>query len=282
MRRFEGQVVVVIGSATGLGRAMAEEFARQGAHLVLADIDTNKVNEALQSVEALSAQAIAVKTDVMKREDLVALAEATLERFDRVDIVCSNAGVGEYSCSAWEKGDTDLDWVLGVNLYGTAYAVAAFIPIMLKQGQGHFVSTGSNTSLQPIPSMAVYAASKRAVLGYCEALQYDLWNADSAVKVSVICPNKVITDMPDSARNRPQNLAGRTPTAQEIARKTAFLAAGGHTPDEAAKIVLDGIAEQRFYILTNPVDADQAQAWATGVRDGHLVRPNYAPPKLGR
>ena len=282
MRRFEGQVVVVIGSATGLGRAMAEGFAREGAQLVLADIDTNKVKEAVQRVEALGAQAIAIETDVMKREDLVALAEGTLKRFGRVDIVCSNAGVGEYSCSAWEKSDTDLDWVLGVNLYGTVYAVSAFIPIMLKQGQGHFVSTGSNTSLQPIPSMAVYAASKRAMLGYCEALQYDLWNSDSAVKVSVICPNKVITDMPDSARNRPQNLAGRTPTSEEIARKAAFLAAGGHTPDEAAKIVLDGIAEQRFYILTNSVDADQAQAWAAGVRDGHLVRPNYAPPKLGR
>lgn len=282
MKRFEAKVVVVIGSATGLGRAMAEGFAREGAQLVLADIDTNKVKETLERVEGLGAQAIAIATDVMKRQDLVALAERTLERFGRVDIVCSNAGVGEYSCSAWEKSDTDMDWVLGVNLYGTAYAVSAFIPIMIKQGQGHFVSTGSNTSLQPIPSMAVYAASKRAVLGYCEALQYDLWNADSAVKVSVICPNKVITDMPDSARNRPQNLVGRTPTAEEIARKTAFLAAGGHTPEQAAQIVLDGIAEQRFYILTNEVDADQAQAWAAGVGDGHLVRPNYAPPQLGR
>lgn len=282
MRRFEGKVVVVIGSATGLGRAMAEGFAREGAQLVLADIDTNKVKETLQHVEELGAQAIAITTDVMKREDLVALAERTLERFGRVDIVCSNAGVGEYSCSAWEKSDTDVSWVLGVNLYGTVYAVSAFIPIMIKQGQGHFVSTGSNTSLQPIPSMAVYAASKRAVLGYCEALQYDLWNADSAVKVSVICPNKVITDMPDSARNRPVHLAGRTPTSEEIARKTAFLTAGGHTPDQAAQIVLDGVAEQRFYILTNEVDADQAQVWAAGVRDGQLVRPGYAPPKLGR
>ncbi|MFG0754694.1 SDR family NAD(P)-dependent oxidoreductase [Pseudomonas sp. TYF_14] len=282
MRRFEGQIVVVIGSATGLGRAMAEEFAREGAHLVLADIDTEKVKETQQSVEALGAQAITVATDVMKRENLVELAQSTLERFGRVDIVCSNAGVGEYSCSAWEKDETDLDWVLGVNLYGTVYAVSAFIPIMMKQGHGHFVSTGSNTSLQPIPSMSVYAASKRAMLGYCEALQYDLWNNDSSINVSVICPNKVMTDMPDSARNRPQSLAGRTPTTEEIARKAAFLAAGGHTPQEAAKIVLDGVAEQRFYILTNAVDADQAQAWALGVRHGHLVRPNYAPPKLGR
>ncbi|MGP3790579.1 SDR family NAD(P)-dependent oxidoreductase [Pseudomonas sp. B392_1p] len=282
MRRFEEKVVVVIGSATGLGRAMAEGFAREGAQLVLADVDANKVKETLQHVESLGAQAIAIKTDVMKREDLVALTEGTLKHFGRVDIVCSNAGVGEYSCSAWEKSDNDLDWVMGVNLYGTAYAVSAFIPVMLKQGHGHFVATGSNTSLQPIPSMAVYAASKRAMLGYCETLQYDLWNAESEVKVSVICPNKVITDMPDSARNRPQNLAGRTPTAEEVARKTAFLAAGGHTPDEAAEIVLDGVAEQRFYILTNSVDADQAQAWAAGVRDGQLVRPNFAPPKLGR
>jgi len=280
VKRFAEKVVVVIGSATGLGRGMAEAFAREGARLVLADVDAKALEDTLRRVEGHGAQAIAVRTDVMKREDLVALSGRTLERFGHVDIVCSNAGVNEYMCPAWEKTDADWEWVLGVNLYGLAYAVAAFIPIMLKQGHGHFVSTGSNTSLQPMQSVSAYAASKRAVLGYCEALQYDLWNANSEVKVSVICPNKMATDMPNSARNRPASLAGRIPTQDEITQMSGFLASGGHTPDEAAKIVLDGIAEQRFYILTNPIDAEQTVAWAAGVKSGQLVRPQFVPVKL--
>src|SRR5262249_33756840 len=116
-------------------------------------------------------------------------------------------------------------------------------------------------------------ASKRAVLGYCEAMQYDLWQLGSEVKISVVCPNKMATDMPNSARNRPAELAGRVPTPEDLERMAAYLADGGHTPDQAAKLVLDGIAEQRFYILTNPKDAEQTVAWAAGVQAGQLMQP---------
>jgi NAD(P)-dependent dehydrogenase (short-subunit alcohol dehydrogenase family) len=199
-----------------------------------------------------------------------ALAAATLEHFGRVDVLCSNAGVIEHVSPAWEKSPTDWEWVMGVNLYGLVHAVNAFVPIMIKQGYGHIVSTASNTSLVSASGSAVYVASKKAILGFCETLQYDLWHARSPIKVSVICPNKIATEMPNSARNRPASLPGRKPSAQEVAQQFAWLADGSHTPDEAAAIVLSGIAEERFYILTNPIDGVHAVEWAEGVRSGRL------------
>jgi short-subunit dehydrogenase len=190
--------------------------------------------------------------------------------------------VNEYAGPAWEKTPADWEWVMGVNLRGLVQAVNAFIPIMLQQGQGHFVCTASNTSLHSTSGVAVYVASKKAVLGFCEALQYDLWRVGSAVKVSIICPNKMSSDMPNSSRNRPASLAGKAPTEEELKVMATYLADGGHTPAEAAAIVLDGIAEQRFYILTNPIDADHAEAWAAGVREGKLLQPKLVQVDLDK
>ena len=270
MKRFAGKIVVVIGAGTGLGRAMAVGFAREGASLVIADVDAAALDVTLGLAKSHGAEALGVQTDVMRRESVDALATATLERFGRVDILCSNAGVVECLTPAWEKSPADWEWVMGVNLYGLVYAVNAFVPIMIKQGNGHFVSTASNTSLLSASGTATYVASKKANLGFCEALQYDLWHAGSPIKVSVICPNKIATELPNSARNRPASLPGRTPTAKEVAIQSAWLAEGSHTPDEAAAIALTGIAEERFYILTNPVDGEHAVEWAEGVRAGRL------------
>jgi NAD(P)-dependent dehydrogenase (short-subunit alcohol dehydrogenase family) len=280
MSRFANQVVVVIGAGTGLGRSMAERFAREGAMVAVADVDPAALEITLGLVRKYTAEALAVHVDVMCKEDLERLAASTIERFGRVDVVCSNAGVNEYTSPAWEKTSADWDWVMGVNLHGLVHAVNAFIPVMLKQGKGHFVCTASNTSLHSTSGVAVYVASKKAVLGFCEALQYDLWHVGSPVKVSIICPNKIASDMPNSARNRPASLEGKRPNAEELKRMSAYLASGGHTPDEAASIVLDGIAEQRFYILTQSIDATHTEEWAAGVRKGQLFQMKVAQVEL--
>lgn len=280
MKRFADKVVVVIGAGTGLGRSMAEGFAREGARLVIADVDPAALETTARLIKGHGAEPLSVPTNVMNQEDLDALASRTLEHFVRADIVCSNAGVNEYMTPAWEKTPEDWQWVMGVNLYGLVHAVNAFIPLMRKQGEGHFICTASNTSLHSTSGVSAYVASKKAALGFCEALQYDLWREASPVKVSIICPNKIASDMPNSARNRPAALAGKAPTAEEIAQMNSYLADGGHTPDQAAQIVLDGIAEQRFYILTNPIDATHAEEWAAGVRQGKLFEMKVTQVKL--
>jgi NAD(P)-dependent dehydrogenase (short-subunit alcohol dehydrogenase family) len=275
MNRFREQVVVVVGAGTGLGRGMAEAFAREGARLVVADVDAAALDKTLGLVRTQGVEAIAVTTNVMRPEALEHLAAQTIDRFGRADIVCSNAGVNEYIIPAWEKTPADWEWVMGVNLYGLIHAANAFIPRMLQQGSGHFVCTASNTSLHATSGLACYVASKKAALGFCEVLQYDLWRAGSPVKVSIVCPNKIASEMPNSARNRPSSLPGKTPTAEELQLMSAYLA-DGHTPEQAAAIVLDGIADQRFYILTNVIDAQHTEEWAAGVRQGRLFQMQTA------
>ena len=282
MNRFRDQVVVVIGAGTGLGRSMAEGFAREGAKLVVADVDAIALEQTLGLARAYGTDVMAVPTDVMRKEALDKLAAKTVERFGRVDIVCSNAGVNEYTSPAWEKTPADWQWVMGVNLYGLVHAVNAFIPILLRQGNGHFVCTASNTSLHSTSGVAAYVASKKAALGFCEALQYDLWRVESPVKVSIVCPNKIASEMPNSARNRPASLAGKAPTAEELKLMSAYLADGGHTPEQAAAIVLDGIAAQRFYILTQAIDAEHTAQWAAGVREGRLFQMQVAQVDLDK
>lgn len=276
MHGFKDQVVVVSGAGTGLGRAMAEGFAREGAKLVLADIDAAALETTLGLAHEHGAEAIAVPTDVMRQEALDNLAARTLEYFDRVDIVCSNAGVCEHIAPAWEKSLTDWAWVMGVNLYGLVHAVNAFIPIMRKQGSGHLVCTGSNTSLHANSGCAVYVASKCAAIGLCEALQHDLRQAGSPVRVSIVCPGSMATEIPDSARNRPAALGGKQPSAEELAMARTYLARG-LTPKQAAAIVLEGIAERRFYILTHDEDKSAVQEWAAGVVAGQLSELKIPP-----
>ena len=176
MNRFRDQVVVVIGAGTGLGRSMAEGFAREGAKLVIADVDATALEQTLgQSATHTARTSWRFRPMSCARKRSTRWRRRPIERFGRVDIVCSNAGVNEYMSPAWEKTPADWQWVMGVNLYGLVHAVNAFIPILLQQGKGHFVCTASNTSLHSTSGVAAYVASKKAALGFCEALQYDLW-----------------------------------------------------------------------------------------------------------
>ena len=278
-KRFADQTVVVIGSATGLGQAMALRFAREGARLILGDVDP-RLEGVVANCRAAGAEAWGLRTDVSAAEEVARLAEEAKARFGPVHIVCSNAGVNECPGPAWELEPHDWEWVLGVNLLGLANVVRSFVPLMIAQGFGHLVSTASNTSLAATSNVGAYVASKKANRGLCETLQMDLWQARSPVKVSVICPGKIIAEMPDIARARPAALAGRTPTPEQVAAMRAWLAVGGKTPDETAAAALDGIAEQRFYIVTHDGDVESAETWANGVRSGRLALGEGETPRF--
>lgn len=254
MQELRGKCAVVTGAASGIGRAMADAFAAEGMRVVLADIEPAALEEAAAAVRARGSAALAVPTDVSQAEQVQALADRAAAEFERVDVVCNNAGVA-LSGPTWEHTLADWQWLLGVNLWGVVHGVRAFVPLMLKQGgEGHIVNTGSVAGLTSNPFMSIYNVSKHAVVTLSETLQKELTLLGTQVRVSVLCPGFVNTRILEAERNRPAALRNadateRHPTFEEMAR--AALAAG-LPPAEVAAQVVDAVKTGRFYILTHP------------------------------
>ncbi len=204
MRNFQDKVAVVTGAASGIGYALAERFAQEGMRVVLADIEKDALAAAEARLSQHDKRVLAVVTDVSKAESVEALAQKTLDAFGAVHIVCNNAGVGNPAVPIWENTLADWQWVLGVNLWGVVHGIRTFVPILLRQGEpGHVVNTASMAGLTSTARLGIYCASKHAVVAISETLHAELAAINSAVKVSVLCPSFVKTNIADSSRNRP-------------------------------------------------------------------------------
>ena len=162
MRDFEGKTAVVTGAASGLGRAFAERFAREGMQVVLADIEEEALETAVRELEQQEHRVIGVVTNTMSRDSVQELAQRAIDEFGKVHIVCNNAGVisrGDAGAvgqrGVWEVPQSDWDWVLGVNLMGVLHGIQAFVPshpdsvtrVLLQQGN-QFVADLEHQGLQ--------------------------------------------------------------------------------------------------------------------------------------
>jgi len=273
MKELKGKVAVVTGGASGIGRAMAERFAAEGMKVVLADIEEGALATAEAEMRAKGATVASRRTDVSRGEDVEALAGFTVDTFGGVHVVCNNAGVAVGGVT-WQHTVKDWQWVLGVNLWGVIHGVRAFVPIMLQQGdECHVVNTASRAGLITRPWLAMYCASKHAVVALSESLYHELTLTGSKVKVSVLCPAVVNTRIGESERNRPDALrdaAGAGAPAQMQAMEQAFRAtlAAGQPPEEVAAAVVDAIRDDRFYILPHEKMADQVSNRLNGIIGG--------------
>ncbi|HTB71601.1 MAG TPA: SDR family NAD(P)-dependent oxidoreductase [Polyangiaceae bacterium] len=271
--QLEGKVAVVTGAASGIGRALAERFAREGMKVVLADIEEGPLAAARDALAQSGAQVLAVQTDVSRGEQVEALAQRTFEAFGTAHVVCNNAGVG-VGGPAWQIKPDDWEWILGVNLWGVIHGIRAFVPRMVEQEEGHVVNTASIAGLVAAPGMAAYCGTKHAVVGVSECLLHDLTQATGGkVGVSVLCPAWVRTNIADSERNRPpapEGTARRAPTARDrkIYEKTRATIAAGIPAEEVADKVLAAVVENRFWVLTHPKTKAGVEARMRGILDG--------------
>lgn len=256
MKDFKGKVAVITGGASGLGRAMADRFAREGMRIVLADVEPNALARAEAEMKAAGAEVIGVRTDVSKAADVEALAQKTLAAFGGVHVLANNAGVGEGG-KVWDNTVADWEWVLGVNVWGVIHGVRVFTPIMLKQeSEGHIVNTASVAGLISPPGMGIYCVSKHAVVTLSECLHHDLAQQSAKLKCSVLCPAYVPTAIADSGRNRPTDLQHtRQKSAADLALDANMKKAvqsGKLSAADVAQKVYEAVRDERFYILTHP------------------------------
>jgi NAD(P)-dependent dehydrogenase (short-subunit alcohol dehydrogenase family) len=256
MKDFKGKVAVITGAASGIGRAIAERCVREGMKVVLADIDESALAHAQAELKAPAGSVIGVKTDVSKRSDVELLARQAFDTFGQVHLLFNNAGVAAGG-PPWEATWNDWEWVIGVNLWGVIHGVKVFTPLMLAQNtESHIINTSSAAGLVVGSGSATYAVTKHAVVALSETMYLALQQGNSPVKVSVLCPGMVRTNIASAERNRPAELKNElAPMTPEMeAGRAAFKAAleAAMPPQQVADIVFDAIEKEQFYILTHP------------------------------
>jgi 3-oxoacyl-[acyl-carrier protein] reductase len=236
MGRWQDMVAVITGAGSGMGRASALDFAREGARVLVADLREDAAAETTELVRQAGGTAECVRADVSRRADVDAMVEAAVRSFNRLDVLFNNAGVPMAFTPIEEVDDTLWDQIFAVNVKSVYYGVQAALPHMKRQGGGVILNTASTAGIRPRPGLVPYAASKAAVISITKTLALEL--APHKIRVVAICP--VATDTPmlaqfigvergaDLEEGRKRFLAtipwGRFNTAEDIARAAVYLA----------------------------------------------------------
>ncbi|MCA9511953.1 MAG: SDR family NAD(P)-dependent oxidoreductase [Myxococcales bacterium] len=276
-----GKAAVVVGGASGIGRATALELARRGADVFVADLHEARAAEVVREVEALGRRAFALRTDVRSDADVDALRDAALGALGRVDLLVNSPGVSLLG-AVEEIPIEDWQWVLDVNLVGFVRTCRAFLPPMLARGSGWIANVASIAGLYAYSYDAVpYVTSKFGCAGFTEGLA--VYARPRGVGVSLLCPGLVQTNLAENAR-----IVG-------VPDPASFLHFPEHmrraiAPEEAAAVLCDGIEAERFLLLTHPEDeavlrdrrADVDAAIARQVRESpDPFAGRYGPPERG-
>jgi NAD(P)-dependent dehydrogenase (short-subunit alcohol dehydrogenase family) len=194
MKKFPKKRIVITGAGSGLGRAIAMEFAAQGWNICVSDINMDRANETLAMIKKNGGDGYAAFCDVTKPEQVDELAENLVKQWGGVDIVVNNAGVA--AAGYMEKIPLETwEWILNINLKSVIYGCRTFIPILAKQGGGHIVNVASNAGIASLPEMSCYNVTKAGVISLSETLRAEL--KPKNIGVSVVAPTFFKTNLMD-------------------------------------------------------------------------------------
>jgi NAD(P)-dependent dehydrogenase (short-subunit alcohol dehydrogenase family) len=280
VQSLPGKVVVVTGAASGIGLALARRFGHDGMHVVMADIEATTLEQWAATLADEGIDALPVVCDTSLESNVESLAEATIERFGGVHVVCNNAGVGSRGLKVVDLPRRDFEWVIGVNLWGVINGIRAFLPRLVAQNEGHIVNTASVSGLYHRERMGPYNATKAAVVALSETIKFELDDDGSNVGISVLCPSWVRTNISSAVRNLPERLHYElTPEqAEEMlvykARRREQLRDEAIEADEVAVQVRDAVLANRFYVITHDDSIDNMRARFDRILNGeNPVKP---------
>lgn len=269
MKELRGKVAVITGGGSGLGRELALCCARRGIRLVLGDVDEGGMagTAELARAEVPGVEIAVRQTDVSKLEQVQALATLAENRFGGVHLLFNNAGVAAHG-SLWESTVDDWTWVLGVNLFGAIWGIRTFMPIMLRQGEGHIVNTASAAGWMNMADSGIYNVSKCAVVALSETLANDIKKAGGKVGVTCLSPAFFPTRIADAERNRPPALAETIPASPALRQHGEMLryavAHGRISASQIAEMTLRAVEAGNFHVFPHQkvkqLILDRAQA----------------------
>ena len=229
MKSIRGSVAVVTGAASGIGLAIAQRLAADGARVLLTDIDEGRAKEVASH---LGADVVAAGLDVRDADAVEAIADHCVDRFGALHIAVNNAGIVNGGL-AWELALDEWHRVIDINLWGVIHGIRGFVPRILDTGQeGHVVNVASMAAVQAIGSIGPYTVAKHGVLGLSDVLRADLEAVGAPVGVSVVMPGRI---------------------------RTAMNPIGTVEPDTVAANVVDAIERQRPYVFTDDHSAREVR-----------------------
>ncbi len=259
MKDFAGNVAVVTGAGSGIGRALALRFAAEGMRVALGDIDDAGVQGTTQLIAGADPGVATWSghVDVSDAAQVATFADAIFAEWGQVDLLCNNAGVFVGGL-LWDRPMDELELALGVNLWGILHGIRSFVPRMIAQDtEGHIVNTSSIAGLFGSPFSGPYNVSKFAAFSASEALANDLVASGSKLRASVLCPGVIATNIARDAQERPTRTGTDSPADQRFVTDLLVdMVEQGRDPAEVADKVVDAIRAQEFLILTHDHHAD--------------------------
>jgi NAD(P)-dependent dehydrogenase (short-subunit alcohol dehydrogenase family) len=252
MKSFQGKVALITGASSGIGRATAIAFAREGAKVVVTSRRENEGKETVSLIKEAGGEGLFIRTDVSKEADVKAMVEGTVKAYGHLDYAFNNAGIEGNTAPLTEQTVDDYESVLGIDVRGVFLSMKYEIPQMLKNGGGAIVNMSSIDGLIGFPGISLYVASKHAVIGLTKsaALEY----AKSGIRINAVGPGGIETDMSDRLISkvgggkeeeiRQQFAAmhpiGRFGKPEEIASAVLYLCSDGASFVTGQTLALDG------------------------------------------
>ena len=249
MKVFADRVAAITGAASGIGRALAEDLARRGAHLALADVDDEGLAETVARCEGLGVKVTAQHLDVADRAAVYAWADQVVADHGRVNLIFNNAGVA-LGATIEAMRYEDFEWLMGINFWGVVYGTKAFLPHLKASGEGHVVNLSSVFGLVSIPSQSAYNAAKFAVRGFTDTLRMELEIEGAPVSVTTVHPGGIKTNIARQRAHGPECRRDDRRCAE--AARADFERLFITSPEKAAHQILTAVQHDRRRVLIGP------------------------------
>ncbi len=248
MKDFDGKVVAITGAGSGIGRALAVEFARRRAELALSDVDEVGLAETVGRCEGMGVKVTSERVDVADRAAVEAWAGRVVEAHGKVNVIVNNAGVAVAATIESVSYD-DFEWLMNINFWGVVHGTKAFLPHLRASGEGHVVNLSSVFGLVSVPTQAVYNSAKFAVRGFTDALRMELEIDGAPVSCTTVHPGGIKTNIARNARvdDEIAEAAGGLDDARSGFDKAAMT-----SPEKAARQIIAAVEKDRRRALIGP------------------------------
>lgn len=246
MKSFEGKVVAITGASSGIGRALACALAERRARLALCDVAGPELEQTAAHVRQLGAEAHTALVDVSQRHAVFAWADAVASHYGGVNLIVNNAGVS-LTVAISEMTQEDCEWLMNINFWGVVHGTQAFLPHLIRSGDGHIVNVSSIFGIMAMPTQGAYNAAKFAVRGFTEALRMELLLERQPVGVTSVHPGGIMTNIARSSRHPVGS--GPLYRTRELSVREFETRLARNTPEYCARAILRSVQRNQAQLL---------------------------------